>query len=238
MTEIDFSSYGFWDGLSAFGELRFHYESTEVAFDFSTDFQAGFLNDQGCYTLLNPSVSIETDSILRAFAREQTGASPPALEFDFDDYTKRIRFSVLPGTNLRTFSRFAKTFSQGRFQETDRTKLARSLNCPQLCPCCQEAGNARIKDIERNPLTRLLRNRMASEGELLVTLAAHDSRIFSSIRPSQLQVEGAWLVSEDLRSRLQIHIPSIHGFFLAREEIDGVSYAAIKVLNTHGLSLV
>ena len=103
--ELEKPSPAFWSFLSQLGETSFEFSGQAAAYQGALNLSQSFLDETNHFITSQPSISLKTSFIERAFLVETDCKRISSLELDFFDRLVSLKLGFLKKTELLSYER-------------------------------------------------------------------------------------------------------------------------------------
>ena len=236
ITSLETRAHRFWDNLSILSSCGLDFEMAAATFQTTVDLSSAHLTGDGLLFTPCSSLNLDTRKFDHVYATggTQAGEDHHTLEMISRERTLRLSLSPVDRETLVLFNHFVGTYAQEVIPEASCRARGEPPHLPTLCPCCQEAGQARVGRLMDNPLTAILAGNSCQGIPLMVSLKSAAGSILAPHLPRELVQEGDWLISRSSENRVRINIRHLHALFLDTLTLEGIPHEHLSLLNSHG----
>lgn len=182
-------------------------------------------------------LSLDTGRLagIHAVHLDKLAKPAPGIDFDFHGAARGLSLVALdePGGDDDAFAAAIRGFAASTVP-TDHLATWRAdlESFPCMCPGCREAADRRIELASGHPLTRILKDAMASRQPLLCRLPSAHAGMLSWVMPGRVAIApGGVIEAIDIGGMglLQIKLELAHSLWVLPQRIDGEAFSVLRV---------
>jgi hypothetical protein len=226
MNRLNTSLPSFWSNLSFLSQCKLTLEAPTSVIQTSIDFSSAHLIDD-ILTIPGAGLSLKSSSFLEVYATSPS----PALQLI--SATRQLGITLQP-TNTQEFKQFRFFCEAYSGASAPKDFQPDGPATPELCPCCLDAAQIRIRQLAQNPLTAVLAHSASSQIPLLVSTENEDGCLTIAHTPTNVLKKDECLVSEGITDHIENSIRHLHAMRLTKEMIDGQKYQSLELLSSIG----
>ena len=216
------------------GSLPFRVETPAIWCTGHAHLGTSFLANNEQFLISEPSFLIDKKQVASIFLSEPTTNQKPTLEIDFKVRNSRLTFSTVTEHDKQRLDQLAAVFGWQMKPEIPALQKRRQLREPTLCCSCTKAAHERCKQINWNPLTDILTERIESRGSLLISIKSEGLQMAMEHQIKTLEINGSHLLANSSQSSLAIDVRHLHALYVNPTDFDNSDQLEIKLLNRHG----
>ncbi len=236
ITKLEISDPSFWNHFSIFSDCSLTLETGISSVETTIDLSCAHLSDNHTLALPCSGLSLDIHEFDQVYATggNRLGEDHDTLKLISKSGHLHVSLSPIRKEELTRLDQFIGAHAEDIIPETAWCELGKKPHLPPVCPCCEEAGEMRVRSLGSNPLTTILSHSAAEQLALIVSLNGFGGALTIPHSPSTLLASGDWLISESRRDRIRWNIRYLHAFRVEPIYLEGSSHHALILMNSHG----
>ena len=236
ITKLEISDPSFWEHFSIFSDCRLVLETGISSIETTIDLSCAHLSDAHTLSLPSSGLSLDIREFDNVYATggNRAGEDHDTLKLISRSGHLHVSISPIQRDELVRLDQFIGAHAEEIIPEAVWCGQGEKPHLPPVCPCCAEAGEMRVRDLAKNPLTMILSHSATERLPPVISSRSFGGALTIHHSPATLLASGEWLVSESARDRIRWNVRYLHAFRMETLYLEGASHHALILINSHG----